>query len=91
MYDFEPFHYDIGVSRRGKGYIAGELPRHTPDELNLLYLQQVLATCRVLPNTFSNMHKHWKCGRNAKVGLFTDNYRINLAYFVSVNLSGICQ
>ena len=65
LYDFESFHWLALENRKKDSEINGAHPRHTDDELNLLYLQQILHNCSILPPMFADVaHKYWQCGRN---------------------------
>ena len=65
LYDFEPFHIGGLKNKRRKGLYKGEHLRHTEDELNMLYLQQILHNCSMINNAFGKLlHKHWCCGND---------------------------
>ena len=64
LYDFESFHTGRGKKRnKFNGLIYGVASRHTPDELNMMILQQTFYNCSIPVSVFGHtLNKHWRCG-----------------------------
>ena len=76
LYDFESFHTKGQQRNKFNGLIYGGASRHTPDELNMMLLQQTFYNCSIPVSVFLNvLNKHWRCGSSPEenMQLFGDD------------------